>query len=116
MLTQRLLRGFIAASAVLSLTVPSGTRAQDILKELEDTERDQNQTQHSHDHHNMGGDAKKKEAPGAHQGHAGHKRTAKMKGASNAHQNHGGPGRSPTTAQSGAKTHGGTHELNGGHG
>ena len=108
-----LVRGFVAAaSAALWLTFPSSGWAQDILKELEDTEH--TQARPSHDHHNMEG-AKKKEAPATHQKHGGHGQTEK-KGASSGHQNHGGPAHSTshTATQSGSKTHAGKHEMSGG--
>ena len=110
-----LVRGFVAAaSAALWLTFPSSGRAQDILKELEDTEH--TQARPSHDHHNMEG-AKKKEAPAAHQKHGGHRQTEK-KGASSGHQDHGGQGHSTshTATQSGSKRNAGKHEMNGVHG
>ena len=80
MLTHRLLRGCYAAatSAALCLFLPSGcAQAQDILRELEDAEPEQGHG-HPRDHADAP-DTKKKDAPKAHEGHAGHKQTAKWK-------------------------------------
>ena len=79
MLTHRLLRGLyaVAISVALCLFLPSGAQPQDILKELEDAEPEQGH-RHPRDHADTP-DTKKKDAPRAHQGHAGHKQTAKGK-------------------------------------
>ena len=115
MLTHRLLRGCYAAatSAALCIFLPSGTQAQDILRELEDAEPEQGHG-HSHDHTDAP-DTKKKDAPKAHQGHAGHKQTAKGKHASKQHQRHSDHGRTvPHDAtHSGVQMHGVAHGMHG---
>jgi len=112
--THRLLRGLYAAtsSIALGLFVPSGTQAQDILKELEDAERAQDHGQHAHDHGNTA-KTEKKDVSKAHQGHGGHKRQSKKKNASDQHQGHTGHGgtTSRDTAHSGM--HGEMHTMRG---
>ena len=115
MLTHRLLRGCYAAvtSAALCIFLPSGTQAQDILRELEDAEPEQGHG-HSHDHTDAP-DTKKKDAPKAHEGHAGHKQTAKGKHASKQHQRQSDHGRTvPHDAtHSGVQMHGVAHGMHG---
>ena len=112
MLAQSFLRGFLAATGSLALCwfSSSGGNAQDILKELEETEHQHTQT---HDHGGMSG-TKRKDATNEKQDHRGHNHAAKKKHAADAHQNHGSHSRSAShqgTHQGPAGTHG--HEMRG---
>src|SRR5262245_4952631 len=101
-------RGFLAAVGSLALCYlsPSVGKAQDILKELEEGERQQGQSHQTDEHGGMVG-TKKKEAAKEHQNHSGHKHGAKTKGASSKHQGHRGHTRT--------MTHDGAHRGTGAH-
>jgi hypothetical protein len=96
MLTHSLLRGFLAAIAVVALFASVPGRAQDILKELEQEEHGEGHAGHGN-YDAVPGPAKKTTA---HE-HGGHQQTKKHRGHKQA-KDHGGDGQT--------KTHDGAHE------
>jgi hypothetical protein len=106
MLTHSSLRGFLAAMSLVALcwACPSTGQAQDILKELEETEHQRSQT---HDHRRVEG-TKKKSVSSEHAKHGDHRPAPKKKRATDEHQRHAGHSR--------PMPHDGTHQGTGPHG
>jgi hypothetical protein len=102
MLTHSLLRGFSAAIAVVALyfSAPNSGRAQDILKELEESGHGQNHAGHGKDH-DAAPSTKKKATAHEHAGHGESKQKKKHTGHKQA-KDHKGHGQT--------KPHDGVHE------
>src|SRR5262245_29381875 len=102
MLTRSLLRGRSACIAFLALCLSamSGGQAQDILKELEETEREaaKKPAGHDHEHHAAPGSNKKK-SPKEDKEHIGHKHAVSQES-----KKHGGHGREHTGSRDGSHT------------
>jgi len=118
MLTHSLLRGFLAATAFVWFWLPatSPARAQEILKELEQSEQGKTHEQHGHEH-DAAPNPKNKTTAKGHKEHGGHKQTKDHSGHKQTkdHTAHSGHGQMKThdTAHGGMEMHGGEHQMRG---